>query len=229
MIHTSDMTHSYVWHDSFICVTWLIHTCDMTHSHVWFLLVHVNSLKHFVDHSTETSRYEALCDMINSLQHAATRCNTLLHTATHCNTLQHTATHCNTLQHTATHTLLTILLKRHAMKPCMIWLIHMCDMTHSLHCGTLQNTATYCKTIQYTATHYIKLFVHHSTEMPRYEALCNMTHCLHLTATHCNILQQTGRHWKILQHTATHCNTLQHTVTYCNALQHTPFNWHATL
>ena len=29
-----DMTHSYVWHDSFICVPWLIHICDMTHSHV---------------------------------------------------------------------------------------------------------------------------------------------------------------------------------------------------
>jgi len=24
-----------VWHDSFICVTWLIHMCDMTHSYVW--------------------------------------------------------------------------------------------------------------------------------------------------------------------------------------------------
>ena len=30
-----DMTHSYVWHDSIICVTWLIHMCDMTHSYVW--------------------------------------------------------------------------------------------------------------------------------------------------------------------------------------------------
>jgi len=29
------MTHSSVWHDSFICVTWLIHLCDMTHSSVW--------------------------------------------------------------------------------------------------------------------------------------------------------------------------------------------------
>jgi len=29
------MTHSYVWHDSFKCVTWLIHMCDMTHSYVW--------------------------------------------------------------------------------------------------------------------------------------------------------------------------------------------------
>jgi len=29
------MTHSCVWHDSFMCVTWLIHVCDMTHSCVW--------------------------------------------------------------------------------------------------------------------------------------------------------------------------------------------------
>jgi len=33
LIHTCDMTHSYVWYDSFIRVTWLIHMCDMTRSH----------------------------------------------------------------------------------------------------------------------------------------------------------------------------------------------------
>jgi len=39
--HTSliwllDMTNSYVWHDSFIRVTWLLHTCDMTqHMNDW--------------------------------------------------------------------------------------------------------------------------------------------------------------------------------------------------
>jgi len=38
LIHMCDMTHSYVWHDSFICVTRLIHICDVTHSYVW--LVH---------------------------------------------------------------------------------------------------------------------------------------------------------------------------------------------
>ena len=40
LIDVCDTTHSCVWHDSFvahafICVTWLIHTCDMTHSYVW--------------------------------------------------------------------------------------------------------------------------------------------------------------------------------------------------
>jgi len=29
------MTHAYVWHDSFVCVAWLIRMCDMTHSYVW--------------------------------------------------------------------------------------------------------------------------------------------------------------------------------------------------
>jgi len=28
-------SYTHVWHDSFICVTWLIHMCDMTHSYVW--------------------------------------------------------------------------------------------------------------------------------------------------------------------------------------------------
>ena len=35
LIHMCDTTHSYVWHGSFICVTWLIHVCDMPHSYVW--------------------------------------------------------------------------------------------------------------------------------------------------------------------------------------------------
>jgi len=30
-----DMNHSFAWHDTFACVTWLICVCDMTHSCVW--------------------------------------------------------------------------------------------------------------------------------------------------------------------------------------------------
>jgi len=33
--HMCDMTHTYVWHDSYICVRLLIHPCAMTHVHVW--------------------------------------------------------------------------------------------------------------------------------------------------------------------------------------------------
>jgi len=32
--HVRVMRHSYVWHDSFICVTWPTHMCDMTRSYV---------------------------------------------------------------------------------------------------------------------------------------------------------------------------------------------------
>jgi len=34
-IRVCDVTLSYVWHDSFVRVTWLIRVCDMTHSYVW--------------------------------------------------------------------------------------------------------------------------------------------------------------------------------------------------
>jgi len=34
LVHMWDMNHSYVWHDSFICETWLIHVCNMTRSYV---------------------------------------------------------------------------------------------------------------------------------------------------------------------------------------------------
>ena len=42
LIHMCEMTHSYVWHDWFIRVTWLTHVCDMTHlygCHDWFIRV----------------------------------------------------------------------------------------------------------------------------------------------------------------------------------------------
>ena len=35
LIHMCDMTNSRVWHDQYICVTWLIHIFDMPHSHTW--------------------------------------------------------------------------------------------------------------------------------------------------------------------------------------------------
>ena len=33
LFHMRAMPHSYEWHDSFICVPWLIHMCDMTCQH----------------------------------------------------------------------------------------------------------------------------------------------------------------------------------------------------
>jgi len=35
-IRICDLTRSFVWLDSFTCVTWLIHMCDIPHSYVWY-------------------------------------------------------------------------------------------------------------------------------------------------------------------------------------------------
>jgi len=44
---TRDMTYSFVWLDSIICVTWPLHTCDMTQSYVWpDSSIHVTTLIH---------------------------------------------------------------------------------------------------------------------------------------------------------------------------------------
>jgi len=41
LMHIRDMTHVYVRHDPFICVTWLVHMCDMTHSYILYALLAV--------------------------------------------------------------------------------------------------------------------------------------------------------------------------------------------
>ena len=47
LIRMCDMTHSYAWHDSFVCVTWLVHMCNMTHSYVTVVLQgHMNEKCH---------------------------------------------------------------------------------------------------------------------------------------------------------------------------------------
>jgi len=65
--HMCDMTHSYVWHASFICVSWLIHMCDMPDSHLWnYVFIRVAYLIH-------------MCDMPHShVWHASFTCVTCL-------------------------------------------------------------------------------------------------------------------------------------------------------
>jgi len=55
----SYVTHLYMWHDSFICVTWLIHMCDMTHSYVW----HVTHLYMWHDSFICVTWLIHMCDM----------------------------------------------------------------------------------------------------------------------------------------------------------------------
>ena len=55
LLSMCDMTHSYVWHDSLICVTWLNGMCDMTHSYLtWLIHVGHDSLTPDMIHSCVT-------------------------------------------------------------------------------------------------------------------------------------------------------------------------------
>jgi len=45
--HMCDMTHSYVCHGSFVCMTWLIHMCDTAHSYVGHKSRHNDFSRHF--------------------------------------------------------------------------------------------------------------------------------------------------------------------------------------
>jgi len=59
-VHICDTTHSYVWHDPFKCVTWLIYMCDVTYvwhdslTYVWLTYICVTWLIH-------------MCDVVNNL------------------------------------------------------------------------------------------------------------------------------------------------------------------
>jgi len=62
-----DMTHSHLWHDSFICETWLMHTetwlihmWDMTHSHDETWLNHTWDMTHSHRDMTLSHRHDSV-------------------------------------------------------------------------------------------------------------------------------------------------------------------------
>jgi len=72
-----DMTPSYVWHDSFICVTWLLHICDMTHSYVWhYRYVRHDSFMYDVTYSCICVPWLLhICDMTHSCSDIIDMCD----------------------------------------------------------------------------------------------------------------------------------------------------------
>jgi len=70
-----DMTHTSVWHDSYISVTWLIRKCDMTHTAMWH------------DSYISVTCLVCTCDMTHAHKwHDSIVCGTLFYTHTHTHT-----------------------------------------------------------------------------------------------------------------------------------------------
>jgi len=117
-IYLFDMTHSYVWHDSFICVTWLIHMCDMTHSLVRLMWsIHTCDMTHsficvtwlmhsfvwWLDPIIRVTWLIHMCDMIDLYVWHVSFIHLFIRSINTCD---------------MTHSFI-----------CVTWLIHMCDMT----------------------------------------------------------------------------------------------------
>ena len=54
----SDTTHSYVWHDSFVCVAWFIRTCDVPDSRAKILQTLCPQIMHVTHTNEPCSTYE---------------------------------------------------------------------------------------------------------------------------------------------------------------------------
>ena len=136
-IHMCDMTHSYVWHDGFICVAWLVRMFDTTH----FLRAMMHSCG-WLDTFTRVTRLVHACPMtyscirttshVLSTRACSPRCMTWrIHmrdmTHSHLTWQIHMCYMTHLCMRTVSHVLSTC-----ACSPrCVTWIIHIRDMTHA--------------------------------------------------------------------------------------------------
>ena len=111
-----DMTHSYVWHDSFLCATWLIRVCHTTHPYVWY-----DSLMRNVPITIRSPGCVTWLMTHIYVWHDGFMCVTWL--------VPFECTASQVGQETAWQDL-TDQSVRHDSFLCATWLISMCDMTH---------------------------------------------------------------------------------------------------
>jgi len=121
---TCDMSHSQVWHGSFICRTWLIHMCDMAHSCAWHdSFKSVTWLVHMCD-----MQQTAVVLVPRHLRHDSFRCS--------CICVPWLTRMCNMIRAYMWHdSCIYVVFTRscvwHDSFICVTWLVHMCEMTHS--------------------------------------------------------------------------------------------------
>ena len=126
-----DMTHSYIWHDSFKCITWHTHMRDMTYTYVWhdsFICVTWLIHAHFrVWHDSFT--LILVCDMTHSLSFICVTWLIYAHSRVWHDSF--TLILVCDMTHSRSFSCVTWLIHAHSR----VWhdsftLIHMCDMTH---------------------------------------------------------------------------------------------------
>ena len=128
LIHMCDMTHPYVWHDAFICVTWIIHMCDTTCLYMEWL-IHMCDMTHsYVQHDSFicATRLIRTCDMT----HWYVWHDSLIRASW----LVHACCQGRECKLSLRRVLLRVMPHSYMRDDSFVrvpWLIHMCDMTHS--------------------------------------------------------------------------------------------------
>ena len=188
LIEMCDMTHSYVRHDSFICTTWLIHMHNMTQSYVRhdsFIcaqwLIHVHDMTHLLACHDSLRCATWLIHMCD-MTHSFIRHNSLIASASYQWVMANTYSYM--LQPTHTH-----------------YQTGDNRMPVRMNMNELQCVAAYCSVLQ--SAHTLPDTRQENSSLYEYKWIA-----------HCNTLQHTATHCNTLQHTATHCNTMN-----CSALQ----------
>ena len=125
-------THVYVWHDTFLCVTWLIHMCAMTCAYVWHDACICLTWHIYTCGVTSWYVWHAVCYILPynciTLHHAATATHVyMLHITDRWDVCRMTRSY---VWHDS-FICVTWLMHMCNSSICVTWLIHMCDMTHA--------------------------------------------------------------------------------------------------
>ena len=141
LIHICDMTHSYMWHDSFLGLTLPWHVADTTPGVPW--LIHICDMTYMTWPPCVTSHrgFIHICDIHSYVCHASGMC-ACMYVLSHIR-MKHVTQRCHVIYD------MTPLYPVANATPRVPWLIHICDMSHSHDwrcCSTLPTSTHSCET-----------------------------------------------------------------------------------
>ena len=200
-----DSTYSYAWHDSCICVTWLIHMCDMTHSiRVW----HNSCIFVWYDSFVRVTWLVIMCDMTHTYVWEVWFIR-VTNDKTH-------AYACDMTYSYAWHD--SLISVWHDSFICVTWLMHTCVTWHVYMCDTSHAYVWHDSFI------YVAWLIHMYDKTPAYECDMSRSYSSHdsliCVTWHIYINKSFSR--AVVLHVETF--TLQHphcTEMHCNACCHT--------
>ena len=225
-----DLTHLYVWHDTFIRVTWLFHACatwliapvryDSYTSVIWliqyYLLLTLDRRKYHVcllsqSHAWHASSFIRATPLIHVCDISLTRAWHDSFTITfywlmvviNITSLSR-PTHIRDMTHSH---------MWHKTFTCVTWHIHMCDMTHShIHMYDYVSIYIYtCMTMYIYICTYVWLIHHYSV--------------LQLVAVCCSVLQQSQVMRHLHNYLRLWCVAVHYSVLQCAAMRCSTLHW----